>query len=181
MASPPSSAACLSLLFARVPGGECTSYVFERLHVGQSVTINGPFGVFHLRESTHQIIFIAGGSGIAPIRAMIEDMTERRITQKATFFFSAHSAADLVYMEDMHDAEQRLPGFRFIPVLSRPTPADRWKGERGGLPAALTRLLPDLASHEAYLCGGPGLIDASINALKAKGLRTEKIFFDKFS
>lgn len=99
----------------------------------------------------------------------------------ATFFYSAHTAADLVYAEDMHEAERGLPGFRFVPVLSRPAPADRWEGEKGGLPAALTRLLPDLNDHEAYLCGGPGLIDASINALKARGMKDELIFFDKFS
>jgi Na+-transporting NADH:ubiquinone oxidoreductase subunit F len=66
-------------------------------------------------------------------------------------------------------------------VLSRPSPSDGWEGETGGLPAALTRLLPVLDDHEAYLCGGPGLVDASINALKAKGLGGELIFFDKFS
>jgi Na+-transporting NADH:ubiquinone oxidoreductase subunit F len=181
MASPPSSATRLSLLFARVPAGECTTYVFESLRVGQDVTVNGPFGSFHLRESARQVVFVAGGSGIAPIRAMIADMAERRISRTAKFFFSAHSAEDLVYLDDMRQAEQRLPGFRFIPVLSRPAPADHWEGEKGGLPAALTRLLPDLGDCEAYLCGGPGLIDASVNALRAKGLASEAIFFDKFS
>jgi Na+-transporting NADH:ubiquinone oxidoreductase subunit F len=155
--------------------------VFDRLQTGERVTINGPFGSFHLRESARKVIFIAGGSGIAPIRAMLADMAEKRVPRTATFFYSAHAAADLVYREDMHAVERRLPGFRFIPVLSRPAPAERWEGEKGGLPAALTRLLPVMHDHEAYLCGGPGLIDASINALKAKGLRDELIFFDKFS
>jgi Na+-transporting NADH:ubiquinone oxidoreductase subunit F len=66
-------------------------------------------------------------------------------------------------------------------VLSRPAPGDGWEGERGGLPAALMRLLPELDGHEAYLCGGPGLIDASINALRARGMTEGLIFFDKFS
>jgi Na+-transporting NADH:ubiquinone oxidoreductase subunit F len=98
MASPPSSFTRLSLLFARVPEGECTSYVFERLRQGQRVTINGPFGSFHLRESARQIILVAGGSGIAPIRAILADMQEKAIPRHASFFFSAHSAADLVYI-----------------------------------------------------------------------------------
>jgi Na+-transporting NADH:ubiquinone oxidoreductase subunit F len=181
MASPPSSAARLSLLFARVPDGECTSYVFGKLQPGENVTINGPFGFFHLKESTRKVILIAGGSGIAPIKAMLADMAEKRITRTATFFYSAHTAADLVYFEEMRELERRLPGFRFVPVLSRPSPSDHWDGETGGLPAALTRLLPVLDDHEAYLCGGPGLIDASINALKAKGLGNALIVFDKFS
>ena len=181
MASPPSRASRLSLLFARFPGGECTSYVFDRLRTGEMITVNGPFGAFHLTESTRQIIFVAGGSGIAPIRAMVMDMAEKGIARRATFFFSAHAPADMLYAKDMRALERNLPGFNFIPVLSRPAPGDRWDGEKGGLPAALMRLLPELDDHEAYLCGGPGLIDASINALNSKGLRDQLIFFDKFS
>jgi Na+-transporting NADH:ubiquinone oxidoreductase subunit F len=181
MASPPSSAARLRLLFARVPGGECTTYVFERLRLGENVTINGPFGSFHVRESTRKIVFVAGGSGIAPIRAMLADIAEKGIARTAAFFYSARTTADLVYAADMREAERRLPGFRFVPVLSRPAPGDGWEGEKGGLPAALMRLLPELDDHEAYLCGGPGLIDASINALKARGVKDEHVFFDKFS
>jgi NAD(P)H-flavin reductase len=108
-------------------------------------------------------------------------MAEKRIHRPAVFFYSVHSAVDLVYRSDMHDLESALPGFRFVPVLSRPLPGDGWEGERGGLPAALARLLPRLDGHEAYLCGGPGLIDASIAAMKAKGLADGGIFFDKFS
>jgi len=181
MSSPPSSAARLSLLFARVPDGACTSYVFERLQPGERVTINGPFGLFHIRGGDRKILFIAGGSGIAPIRSMLADMAEKGSTRAATFFYSAHTAADLVYREEMRERERRVPAFRYVPVLSRPAPGDRWEGEKGGLPAALARLLPVLDDHEAYLCGGPGLIDASINVLKAKGLRDDLIFFDKFS
>jgi Na+-transporting NADH:ubiquinone oxidoreductase subunit F len=181
MASPPSIASRLLLLFARVPEGECTSYVFERLRAGEGVTVNGPFGFFSLRESDRQILFVAGGSGIAPIRAILIDMAERQIDRPATFFFSAHSAEDLVYAEDMRALERRLPGFNFVPVLSRPASTDHWTGEKGGVPAALARLLPALRNHEAYLCGGPGLIEASVRALKGKGLSEDRISFDKFS
>jgi Na+-transporting NADH:ubiquinone oxidoreductase subunit F len=181
MASSPSSDFRISLLFARVIEGEVTSYVFDRLRPGDSVTVNGPFGFFHLKESTRQIIFVAGGSGIAPIRAMLLDMAEKRHARPAALFYSAHTPADLVYAEELRALERDLPGFSFIPVLSRPAPGDRWEGEKGGLPAALLRLLPELDDHEAYLCGGPGLVDSSINALRAKGIRDEQIFFDKFS
>jgi Na+-transporting NADH:ubiquinone oxidoreductase subunit F len=181
MASPPSSDSRLTLLFQRVPDGACTSYVFDSLREGDRVTVNGPFGSFFLKESRRPIVFVAGGSGIAPIRAILLDMAESRIDRPAVFLFSAHTAADLVYGQDMSAVEHLLPDFRFIPVLSRPLPGDRWEGERGGLPAALSRLLPPLDGHEAYLCGGPGLIDASINAMKTMGLCDERIFFDKFS
>ncbi len=181
MASPPSRAGRLSLLFARVPGGACTSYVFDQLRAGETVTLNGPFGSFYLNESARPIVFVAGGSGIAPIRAMLLDMAERGVDRPATVFFSAHGAADLVYIDDMTALPHRLPSFRFVPVLSRPAVEDHWTGEKGSLPAALVRLLPVLDEYEAYLCGGPGLIDASITAMKTRGLRAEHVFYDKFS
>jgi Na+-transporting NADH:ubiquinone oxidoreductase subunit F len=181
MASPPSRGSRLTLLFQRVEGGACTSYVFESLREGDRVFVNGPFGSFCLRESRRPLVFVAGGSGVAPIRAMLLDMAEKHVDRPSAFFFSAHSAADLVYGDDIRAFESLLPDFRFYPVLSRPLAEDRWRGEQGGLPAALSRLLPRLDEHEAYLCGGPGLIDASIGAMKSKGLRDERIFFDKFS
>ncbi len=164
-----------------MPGGACTSYVFDRLAVGQAVTVNGPFGSFFLRESGRPLVLVAGGSGIAPIRAMLLDMAERGVQRPAAFFFSAHSAVDLVYRDELGALQARLPSLRFIPVLSRPAAEDRWDGQKGGLPSALSRLLPSLEDHEAYLCGGPGLIEASINAMKTKGLAAERVFFDKFS
>jgi Na+-transporting NADH:ubiquinone oxidoreductase subunit F len=181
MASPPSSDSRLTLLFQKVPDGVCTSYVFDSLREGDRVIVNGPFGSFFLTESRRPIVFVAGGSGIAPVRSMLLDMAESSVDRSVVFFFSAHTAADLVYSGDMRAVERLLPDFRFIPVLSRPLPEDRWQGERGGLPAALSRLLPRLDEHEAYLCGGPGLIDASISAMKTRGLCDERIFFDKFS
>jgi Na+-transporting NADH:ubiquinone oxidoreductase subunit F len=181
MASPPSGTSRLRLLFQEVEGGACTSYVFRELRQADRVIVNGPFGSFFLRESSRPLVFVAGASGIAPIRAILMDMAETRAGRPAVFFFSAHSAVDLVYGDDMGHLERTLPGFRYVPVLSRPLPEDGWEGERGGLPAALSRLLPRLDEHEAYLCGGPGLIDASIGAMKTKGLADERIFFDKFS
>ena len=181
MASPPSQAGRLTLLFARVPQGTCTGYVFGRLRVGEEVAVNGPFGSFYLSEAARPIVLVAGGSGIAPIRGMLLDMADRGDPREAVFFFSARTRAEMIYVDDLRNLAQRLTGFRFVPVLSRPLPEDHWEGERGGLPAVLARRLPPLDGWESYLCGGPGLIDASIGAMKTRGLKDERVFFDKFS
>ena len=181
IASPPSSPGRLTLVFGRVPGGLCSGYVFERLQAGERVTVNGPFGDFFLRESDRDLLLVAGGSGMAPIRGMLLDMAQRRVRRTATFFFAARTTSDLFYREDMRLLEKELPGFRFVPVLSHPRPEEPWQGERGGIAAALARLLPPLSRHEAYLCGSPGMIDASIGALRSRGLPDERIFFDTFS
>jgi Na+-transporting NADH:ubiquinone oxidoreductase subunit F len=181
VASAPSLPGLLTLVFGRVPGGLCSGYVFEKLQTGERVTVNGPFGDFVLRESGRDILLVAGGSGMAPIRSMLFDMAERGVARTATYFFAARTRGDLFYADEMRSLEKRMPGFRFVPVLSHPRPDEPWEGERGGIAAALARLLPPLTHHEAYLCGSPGMIDASIGALHARGLADERIFFDKFS
>jgi Na+-transporting NADH:ubiquinone oxidoreductase subunit F len=181
IASAPSSASRMTLVFGRVPQGVTTTYVFDRLSLGDEVKVNGPFGEFFLRESGNDIILVAGGSGMAPIRGMLLDMAEKRIDRPVTFFFAARTPQDLFYREDMRSLENALPRFRFIPVLSNPRSEDGWQGEKGGIAAALHRLLGTLDHHEAYLCGSPGMIDASIAALKDRGMASDRIFFDKFS
>ena len=181
IASPPSSSGRLTLVFQKIPGGVCSSYVFERLRASDEVAVNGPFGEFYLRESERDIIFVAGGSGMAPLRGMLTDMAEKRITRAITCYFAARTAPDLFYLDEMRSLESELPHFRFVPVLSNPRPQDGWEGEKGGIASALNRLLPGLTRHEAYLCGSPGMIDASMGVLRAKGLSEDLIFYDKFS
>jgi Na+-transporting NADH:ubiquinone oxidoreductase subunit F len=181
IASPPSSSGLLTLVFGRIPGGVCSTYVFERLQPGDRVTVNGPFGEFVLRDSARDVLLVAGGSGMAPLRGMLLDMAEKRLARAVTYYFAARTVRDLFYVDEMRALEKNMPHFRFVPVISNSRPADGWDGERGGIASALNRLLPALTRHEAYLCGSPGMIDASIGVLRARGLRDDLIFFDKFS
>jgi Na+-transporting NADH:ubiquinone oxidoreductase subunit F len=164
-----------------VPNGICTTYVFNHLAVGDAVTINGPYGDFYLRDSDREIIFVAGGSGMAPIKSILLDMLERGIRRKATYFFGARAVRDLFLVEEMRELEKKLPGFKFVPALSNPEPGDNWDGELGLITEVLSRHFERLDHHEAYLCGSPGMIDASIKVFKAKGLPDEMIFYDKFA
>ena len=76
---------------------------------------------------------------------------------------------------------EQLPGLTYVPALSEPAPDDEWDGETGLITEVLDRRFTTLDRHEAYLCGSPGMIDASIKVLKAKGMPEELIFFDKFA
>jgi Na+-transporting NADH:ubiquinone oxidoreductase subunit F len=181
VSSSPSSKDTVELEIRLVPNGICTTYVFNHLKVGDAVTINGPYGDFFLRESDRDIIFIAGGSGMAPIKSMLLDMAEKGIARKATYFFGARTTRDLFLVEEMRGFEKKLPGFTFVPALSSPEPEGGWKGETGLITEVLDRRFQALDHHEAYLCGSPGMIDAAIKVLKAKGLVDELIFFDKFA
>jgi Na+-transporting NADH:ubiquinone oxidoreductase subunit F len=181
VSSSPSSKDTVELEIRLVPNGICTTYVFNHLKVGDAVSINGPYGDFFLRDGDRDIIFIAGGSGMAPIKSMLLDMAEKASTRKATYFFGARAVRDLFLVEEMRGFEKKLPGFSFVPALSNPLPEDKWEGETGLITEVLDRRFKTLDHHEAYLCGSPGMIDAAIKVLKAKGLADELIFFDKFA
>jgi Na+-transporting NADH:ubiquinone oxidoreductase subunit F len=181
VSSSPSVTDAVELEIRLVPNGICTTYVFTHLKVGEQVTINGPYGDFSLRDSDRDIIFIAGGSGMAPIKSMLLDMAEKGSTRTATYFFGARAVRDLFLVDEMRALEKRLPRFSFVPALSNPLPEDKWTGETGLITEVLDRRCTALDHHEAYLCGSPGMIDASIKVLKAKGMPEELIFFDKFA
>jgi len=181
ISSAPSRRNTIELEIRLVPNGICTTYVFQHLRVGDPVTINGPYGEFYLRDSDRDIIFVAGGSGMAPIKSILLDMAEKGIRRKATYFFGARSARDLFLVEEMRALEKQLPDFQFVPALSAPAPEDRWEGETGLITEVLDRRFQHLDHHEAYLCGSPGMIDASVKVLRSKGLPEELIFYDKFA
>jgi Na+-transporting NADH:ubiquinone oxidoreductase subunit F len=181
ISSAPSQKDTVELEIRLVANGICTTYVFQHLKVGDPVTINGPYGDFHLRGSDREIIFIAGGSGMAPIKSILLHMVDSGNARKATYFFGARARRDLFLVDEMRELEKKLPNFRYVPALSNPLPEDKWDGETGLITEVLDRNLGTLGNHEAYLCGSPGMIDASIKVLTSKGLPAELIYYDKFA
>ena len=180
MASHPSRENEIELEIRLVPNGLCTTYVFEHLKEGDKVTVNGPYGEFFLRETQSNIVFIAGGSGMAPVKSILNDMVEKNIQRKTTYFFGARAVRDLFLAEEMKELEKKLPNFTYVPALSEPLPDDNWKGETGLITEVLDRHLTSGENVEAYLCGSPGMIDASIAVLTKKGIPEELVYYDKF-
>lgn len=180
MANPPSDHGFVELQVRLVQHGVCTTYVHEHLKVGDDVSINGPYGDFYLRDSERDIICIAGGSGMAPIKAILMDMADRGIDRKTTYFFGARSQKDLFLLDEMHALEQKLPNFTFVPALSQPAAEDQWDGEKGLITEVVRRYVREASNYEAYMCGSPGMIDACIKILLELGLPEEHIYYDKF-
>jgi Na+-transporting NADH:ubiquinone oxidoreductase subunit F len=180
IASPLSSSGLLTLIVRRETGGTVSPYLCDRCRPGDTLAIRGPFGDFRLHDSSREILFVAGGSGMAPIRSLLLSMAEQGTARRAVYYFSARSARDLFLVEEMRELERGLPDFRFVPALSNPAPGEPWDGEKGGITSVLDRRLGSLDRHEAYLCGSAGMIDASIRVLRKKGLPEDLIFFDKF-
>lgn len=180
ISSAPSDNRAIELVIRYVPNGMVTTYVFKHLKEGDKVRLIGPFGEFFLRDTDREIVCIAGGSGLAPIRSIILDMIDRGISnRKATFFFGAVSQRDLYYVEEFKAIEKEHPWFRFVPALSKDDSDHPY--EKGIITDVVARNYGDMKEIEAYLCGSPGMIDACVKVLTGKGMAVDRIYYDKFS
>lgn len=167
----------------RVPGGEFTSWLFDAARPGDRLALRAPFGDFFLRPSTAPILAIAGGSGLGPVLALLEQARRDRVSRDATLMFGVRSEADL-YALDAIAALARgwIAQFRFVPVLSAEPDGSGWAGARGFIHAHLGAMEPvALASSHAYLCGPPAMIDAAIPVLNGAGIGRADIRYDAFT
>lgn len=180
ISSAPSDNEVIELIIRYVPNGMVTTYVFNHLKEGDKVRLIGAFGEFFLRDTDREMVCIAGGSGLAPIRSIILDMIDRGITnRKATFFFGAVRTKDLYYVEEFKAIEKEHDWFRFVPALSGDDKDHPY--DKGLITDVVASYYEDLADCEAYLCGSPGMIDACNKVLTGKGMPVEHIYYDKFS
>ncbi|MHC1786808.1 MAG: NADH:ubiquinone reductase (Na(+)-transporting) subunit F [Christensenellales bacterium] len=170
----------LEFLVRLVPGGICTGYVHAALKEGDRMSVSGPYGDFYLRGSCEELIMIAGGSGLAPIRSLVYDVIEKGLPHKMRFFFGANTLRDLYYMDEFAGIQKDHPQFTFIPCLAFPKSEDQWTGVSGFVTVALQQQVEGGQGKEAYLCGSPGMLDACIKILKEKGFTDQTIFYDKF-
>lgn len=180
ISSDPTDKQAIELIIRLVPSGICTTWCFEYLKVGDEVRMNGPYGDFRLSETEAPIIFIAGGSGMAPIKCMLHEMRNTSNKRKTTYYFGANKIKELCLSDMMRKFESELADFKFIPVVTTPEEDERWDGEQGLVTEAVERNIQRAEECEAYLCGSPGMIDAAIAVLKELGVTEDRIFYDKF-
>ncbi|MBN2449761.1 MAG: 2Fe-2S iron-sulfur cluster binding domain-containing protein [Lentisphaeria bacterium] len=171
----------IELIVRLVPNGICTTWVFEHLRVGDTVHCNGPHGEFRLTDTDREMLFIAGGSGMAPFRSMLAQMAHTGSQRRCRYFFGAVERRGMFCLDEMREYERVLPAFRFIPALSAPAEGDAWEGETGLITDVVNRHCPDCSNLEGYLCGSPGMIDACVRVLTGNGMPEEQIFYDKFA
>ena len=181
IASDPADAQRIDLIIRRVPNGICTTWCFEHLQAGDTVRINGPYGEFRLTDTDAPMLFIAGGSGMAPFVSILHQMEHTGDTRSTRYFYGGNQVRDLCLLDAMKRFEEQLPDFKFIPVVAEPGPGETWTGARGLVTEAITAELSDLAGYEAYLCGSPGMIDAAIKTITSMGIEETHIYYDKFA
>lgn len=164
-----------------VPGGGMTTWLHEADRTGSKVDVCGPYGNFWLRESQGPAVFVCGGSGMAPIKALLEQVTASGFDRDITLIFGARTQADL-YCVDELEAISRQAGdrFRYLPVLSEEPADSDWTGLRGMCTEYIAGSVDDIRACDAYLCGPPPMVDAAIDVLKTNGVDAEHIYYDKF-
>lgn len=170
----------IQLIIRLVPEGICTTWVHQHLKVGDEVELTGPYGDFFIRDTDADIIYVAGGSGKAPIKSMLEHLQVTGCNRKMTYFFGARTVKDLYLTDEMYSFEKVFPDFKYEPVLSQPDPSEDWNGKTGFVMPYFKDTIRDPANTEAYLCGSPGMINAVTKALKELGVPESKIYFDSF-
>ncbi len=182
MANTPSSDERAEFIIKIYPGGRFSSLLDGELKVGDRMKVKVPYGVFTLREKSEgDLIFIGGGSGMAPILSILRHMAEKGIDRRATFYYGARTRKDLFYLDEIKELGEQMPGeFRFVPALSEPED-NEWDGETGLITDVVKRLEDDLSGTEAYMAGPPPMIDAALPVLMRLGIDEDDIYYDKFT
>ena len=173
----------LSFHVRLVSGGTYTEWLFAKDRVGESLTLHGPGGVFFLRPDDAPILCVAGGSGMAPIKSILESAAQEGLNRPVTYLFGARTQRDLYCLEEMEALAKRWSNtLQFIPVLSEEPEDSDWTGKRGFVTEYISDEDTgfDLKTCHAYLCGPPVMIDAAIAVLENHQVSVEHIHYDKF-
>ena len=179
IANNPQADGMIELHVRHVAGGGFTTWVSESLQVGDRLRIEGPLGTFVPREDSERpMIFMAGGTGFAPIKAIIEHFIALGTRRTIDVYWGAR-AADELYLRGLAEHWQReLPHLRFHAVVSDPA---RSAGLRRGLVHQEVLVdQPDLSGHDLYMSGPPAMIDASHQAFLDAGLPEDRLYYDSF-
>ncbi len=185
MATPPHDDALLELHIRLVPGGWFTTQLFTEFKGREILRFEGPLGSFYLREDSDKpIILVAGGTGFAPIKAIVEHALHHQLETRRpmVLYWGARARKDLYLAELPGRWQQASSNFTYIPVLSDPLPGDDWPGRTGLVHQAVLDDFASLAGYQVYACGAPPMIDAARAAFTGqRGLPPGEFFADSFT
>ncbi len=180
-ANPPHQAGLIELQIRLMPGGLFTTHVFSAMKVGDELSFEGPLGDFTLRESSRPIVFVAGATGFAPVKSMVEDAFHRGLKREIHLYWGVRRLKDLYLPELPAGWAREHANFHFIPVLSEPETEDGWQGRTGLVHEAILEDFPELKQHEIYACGSVRMVEAIFPFLKKQGAEDSACFSDAFS
>lgn len=172
----------LELHLRLIPGGQFTHYVFNEMPDKAILRIEAPFGSFYYRDTSEKpMIMVAGGTGFAPIKGIIEHMIHHNIQREITLYWGVRRREDL-YMPELPEAWVKAHShIQFIPVLSDAVPEDDWQGRTGLVHQAVLEDFSDLSAYEVYCCGAPAMVEVAHASFNKAGLPEEAFYSDAFN
>ena len=160
-------------------GGKVSSLIHDGLAVGDRVRFHGPLGSSYLRDNhAGPILALAGGSGLGPIKSIIDTLVSRKSSMPIHFYFGVREERDLYFATHFQEIEQRFGNFTFTPVLSQPSGTSRQR--TGFIADIIERDFQSLTGYKAYLAGPPVMVETSIAVLEKHGLTLADIHADAF-
>jgi NAD(P)H-flavin reductase/ferredoxin len=181
MANPPHQSDGVQLHIRHMAGGKFSGYLEAGAAAGDIVTLEMPFGDFYLRDNRDKpIVFVASGTGFAPIQSILEDVFRRRdASRQMMLYWGGRRQKDLYLAELATKWATQYPHFKFVPVLSEPD--DSWTGRTGFVHRAVMEDFASLAGHEVYACGVPVMINAAReDFIDQRGLPSDAFYCDAF-
>ncbi len=178
LANPPHDGGLLELHVRRTGRGEFTKQVFDSMSEGTLLRIEGPLGQFVLREGAGPVLLVGGGTGYAPLKAILRHAVETGVKRPVTLFWGARTRDDLY--EDAWLAQLAVdqPLFQYAPVLSEEAGAPGYAS--GFVHEAIAPRLPSLSGHDVYAAGPPAMVEAVCRQVEALGADPARVFFDSF-
>jgi CDP-4-dehydro-6-deoxyglucose reductase, E3 len=167
IASPPNESDRITLVFNRVQGGRGSTYLFN-LREGDAVAFEGPQGSFYLRERMRNALFVATGTGIAPIRSMLLDRVNNGYAGAATLYWGLRSQRDVYYQQEFEALAVRYPNVSFAIALSRPEAG--WQAYAGRVTDLVDARVTSVKNLDVFLCGNNAMIRDVTQIIRAKGL-----------
>jgi propane monooxygenase reductase component len=166
----------LEFMIKAYPGGKFSGLLADgSVKPGDEIDVTGPYGVFTLRPSSpRRLLFIGGGAGMAPILSLLRHMQDIESPREAAYYYGARTEGDLFHLEEIG----ALP-CGFVPALSEDS--NGWNGESGLITDVVERLEGDVTEVDAYVCGPPPMVEATIALLERKGVPEAHIYYDKFT
>jgi len=178
MANAPHDDELIQLHVRHVPGGQFTDHVFGKMKERDILRFEGPLGTFFLREDSQKpLVFVASGTGFAPIKSVIEHALRKNVARPMVLYWGGRRPRDL-YM----DALARQWPIHYVPVVSDALPEDAWSGRSGFVHRAVMHDFPDLSGHQVYACGVPVMVDAARRDFVGQcGLPEDEFYADSFT
>ena len=173
----------IELHIRHMPGGLFTEHVFGTMKEKEIQRVEGPFGSFFLRESSDKpMVFLASGTGFAPIKGLLAHMQHKGIPRPVSVYWGGRRPEDLYQDAWLKELAAKMPNLTYIPVVSDALPEDNWSGRTGFVHQAVLDDFADLSGHEVYACGAPVVVDAARTSyIGQRGLPEEAFFADAFT